>query len=113
MEYRVNRVVAIMALAMLSSLNLAAQTVVPGLLPKDARSMGMGGSFKVFAEGYSSLWGNPAGLAARGSLTVADSATWAYVQPTPLNIKNMALPTSLWVRSPFLASSTSRPSETE
>jgi hypothetical protein len=88
-EYRVNRAVAIMALAMLSSFSLAAQTVVPGLLPKDARSMGMGGSFKVFAEGYSSLWGNPAGLAARGSLTVADSATWAYVQPTPLNIKNI------------------------
>jgi len=65
-EYRVNRAVAIMALAMLSSFSLAAQTVVPGLLPKDARSMGMGGSFKVFAEGYSSLWGQSCGARSQG-----------------------------------------------
>jgi len=79
-----------MALAMLSSFSLAAQTVVPGLLPKDARSMGMGGSFKVFAEGYSSLWGNPAGLAARGFASRLRTA-----QPGPMysphrsNIKNI------------------------
>ncbi len=33
-----------------------------GVTPKDARSMGMGGTFRVFSQGYSSFFGNPAGF---------------------------------------------------
>lgn len=66
---------------------LSAQTSIAGLQPKDARTMGMGGSFRVFSEGYAALSGNPAGFAGRGTLTLGDIASWAYFKPTPLNIK--------------------------
>lgn len=55
-------------------------------MPRDARSMAMGGSSLVFTEGYSALWGNPAGLARRRSFTMLDTSTWAYLRPTPSNI---------------------------
>ena len=64
-----------------------AQTSIAGLQPKDAHTMGMGGSFRVFSEGYAALSGNPAGFAGRGSLTLGDIASWIYFKPTPLNIK--------------------------
>jgi len=57
------------------------------VLPKDARSMGMGGTFRVFSQGYSSFFGNPAGFAgATSSLTLADISAWAYVAPTSENL---------------------------
>lgn len=58
------------------------QTAITGVTPKDARSMGMGGAFRVFSDGYSSFFGNPAGFAKHGSLTLADVSAWAYVKPT-------------------------------
>lgn len=66
---------------------LTAQTSIASVQPKDARTMGMGGSFKVFSEGYAALYGNPAGFAGQSSLTLGDMASWAYFKPTPLNIK--------------------------
>ncbi len=51
--------------------------------------MAMGGSSLVFAEGYGALWGNPAGLARKKSLTLLNSSTWAYLRPTPKNINIM------------------------
>jgi len=63
------------------------QTAVTGLLPKDARSMGMGGAFRVFSTGYNTFFGNPAGFASKkGSLTLADVNAWAYVKPNQENI---------------------------
>ncbi|HEY9054637.1 MAG TPA: hypothetical protein VIO60_07440 [Rectinemataceae bacterium] len=63
------------------------QTVTSMLSPKTAKVMGMGGSFRVFSTGYDSFFGNPAGFATpKGSLTIADLATWAYFKPTPENI---------------------------
>lgn len=59
-------------------------------MPTDARSVAMGGSSLVFAEGYGALWGNPAGLARKKSLTILNTSTWAYLRPTPKNI-NAAL----------------------
>lgn len=65
-----------------------AQTTIEGLTPKDARSMGMGGAFRAFSTGYSTFYGNPAGLASKnGSLTIVDAAVWAYVKPTTANIE--------------------------
>ncbi len=55
-------------------------------MPRDARSMAMGGSSLVFAEGYGALWGNPAGLARKNSFTMLDISAWAYLRPTPSNI---------------------------
>lgn len=55
-------------------------------LPKDARSMGMGGTFRVFSQGYSSFFGNPAGFAGMSSLTLVDMSTWAYMAPTYENL---------------------------
>lgn len=57
------------------------------VMPKDARSMGMGGTFRVFSEGYESFYGNPAGFAGNNrSLTLADISTWAYLAPTSENV---------------------------
>jgi hypothetical protein len=86
---RHRQLVAITIFAALCSFSLFAQPSLSNLLPRDARSMGMGGSSLVFAEGYGALWGNPAGLANKKSLTLVDSSTWMYIKPTPLNIKNM------------------------
>ena len=62
---------------------IATQSVTP----KDAKAMGMGGTFRVFSTGYDTFFGNPAGFATKtGSLTIADLATWAYFKPTQANI---------------------------
>lgn len=63
------------------------QTGLAGLSPKDARSMGMGGAFRVFATGYEAFFGNPAGFSGPGTLTIADVATWAYLSPNPADIR--------------------------
>ena len=58
--------------------------------PKDARTMGMGGAFHVFSEGYSSFFGNPAGFAgANSSLTLTDLSVWAYLAPTTQNVERV------------------------
>ncbi len=62
------------------------QTIVDNLMPTDARSVAMGGSSLVFADGYGALWGNPAGLARKKSITLLNTSTWAYLRPTPKNI---------------------------
>lgn len=65
-----------------------AQTQVNSISPKDASSMGMGGSFKVFSTGYDTFFGNPAGFGSKkGELTIADINTWVYMKPTQENIK--------------------------
>ncbi|TXT50889.1 MAG: hypothetical protein FD137_196 [Spirochaetes bacterium] len=66
-----------------------AQSFIPGLLPKDPHSMGMGGSFRVFATGYDAFFGNPAGFSGPASLTLADIAAWAYFEPYPKNIADI------------------------
>lgn len=78
---------------MIGAVNAQEPTEVTGLLPKNARSMGMGGAFRVFSTGYDTFFGNPAGFASKkGSLTIADMGAWAYVKPTQENIdKIMAL----------------------
>lgn len=78
---------SIMILFMASGV-LFAQTL-DGLSPKDAKTMGMGGASKVFADRYQALFGNPAALAsAKGSLTFADLSTWLYIKPTPSKIQD-------------------------
>ncbi len=65
-----------------------AQTQVNSVSPKDASSMGMGGTFKVFSTGYDTFFGNPAGFGSKkGELTIADINTWVYVKPTQENIQ--------------------------
>lgn len=88
MEVIMRRFFLVFSLFTLFSVGLlSAQTSIAGLQPKDARTMGMGGSFRVFSEGYAALSGNPAGFAGRGTLTLGDIASWVYFKPTPLNIK--------------------------
>ena len=58
--------------------------------PKDARTMGMGGAFHVFSQGYSSFFGNPAGFAgANSSLTLTDLSVWTYLAPTTQNVEHI------------------------
>ncbi len=60
------------------------------VIPKDARTMGMGGAFRVFSQGYSSFFGNPAGFAgANSSLTLTDLSVWAYLAPTTQNVEHV------------------------
>lgn len=80
--------------AVIIALSLAgsahAQASLSGLYPKDARSMGMGGAFGSLATGYQAFFGNPAGFAGPGSLTIADLSAWAYLRPTPENLRDIA-----------------------
>jgi hypothetical protein len=68
----------------------SAQIETTSLSPRDARSMGMGGSFRVFSTGYSAFFGNPAGFAGPRTLTFADLSAWAYLKPYPVNIAALA-----------------------
>jgi len=65
------------------------QTSITGVTSRDARAMGMGGAFRVFSDGYSSFFGNPAGFAGMGSLTLLDLSTWAYIRPTSSTINDI------------------------
>lgn len=76
-----------LAVLLIGTVNAESPTEVAGLLPKNARSMGMGGAFRVFSTGYDTFFGNPAGFASKnGSLTIPDVAAWVYVKPTQENI---------------------------
>lgn len=68
--------------------SLAAQTSY--LFPRDARSMGMGGSFNSISSGYGAFFGNPAGFAGPGSFTLLDDATWLYLKPTTENLDKLS-----------------------
>ncbi len=70
----------------------AAQTTytLAELYPKDARSMGMGGSFRSLATGYQAFFGNPAGFSGPATLTIADLSAWAYFRPNPSTIQELA-----------------------
>jgi len=77
--------IVILSIAALAS--ASAQIKFSQIMPKDARSMGMGGTFRVFSQGYSSFFGNPAGFAgSTSSLTIADVSAWAYLAPTSENL---------------------------
>jgi hypothetical protein len=67
-----------------------AQIEMTSLSPRDARTMGMGGAFRVFSTGYSAFFGNPAGFAGPRTVTFADLSTWAYLKPYPVNIASLA-----------------------
>ena len=84
------RLIAFFAITLALAGGAYAQTSLSGLYPKDARSMGMGGAFGSLATGYQAFFGNPAGFAGPGSLTIADLSTWAYLRPTPENIRDIA-----------------------
>jgi len=81
-------IIIVMALCLVAGTAFG-QTAITGVTPKDARSMGMGGTFRVFSDGYSSFFGNPAGFAGMGSLTLLDLSTWAYIKPTTSTIADI------------------------
>jgi hypothetical protein len=66
-----------------------AQISLSGLSPKDPRSMGMGGAFRVFAKGYSAFFGNPVGFIGPNSFTFGDVSTWLYMKPYPREILDL------------------------
>jgi hypothetical protein len=81
-------IVFIVALAALSF--ASAQTVLSSPVAKDARSMGLGGSFTSLSTGYDSLFGNPADFASsKGQFTLPDLAVWGYVRPTQANYERI------------------------
>ena len=82
----------IVILLILATAMASAQTALEftEVTPKDARTMGMGGAFHVFSQGYSSFFGNPAGFAgANSSLTLTDLSVWAYLAPTTQNVERV------------------------
>ena len=83
------RILLILVVFAIAASGTFGQTAITGVTPKDARSMGMGGTFRVFSDGYSSFFGNPAGFAGQGSLTLADVSTWAYIKPTTSTINDV------------------------
>jgi len=83
------RIILIIAVLAIMVSVVPAQTAISGVTPKDARSMGMGGAFRVFSDGYSSFFGNPAGFAGMGSLTLADLSTWAYIKPSTETLEDL------------------------
>lgn len=80
--------IIITASLVLAVLGLAgAQASVSALRAKDARSMGIGGSFAATSWGYDSLYGNPAAAAStKPQFMIADLSAWAYLKPTQANI---------------------------
>lgn len=75
------RLALVLTASVLLSASLAAQTV-PGFSMRDARSLGLGGTFLAVSEGYRGLYGNPSGFASRRpELTILAPASWAYVRP--------------------------------
>jgi hypothetical protein len=58
-------------------------TEVSTLARNDARSMGMGGTSLLFSAGYDSFFGNPAGFAEKGSLTLGDVSMWGNMPLSP------------------------------
>ncbi|HET7838218.1 MAG TPA: hypothetical protein VFL04_00565 [Rectinemataceae bacterium] len=60
------------------------------IAPKDAKAMGLGGSFSALSSGFSSFYGNPAGFASPSAdFTVLDLAAWAYFKPTSANTSRL------------------------
>lgn len=81
------RIAAFVVLGFVSLSLLGAQTVLAPLVPKDAKSMAMGGAFSSLSSGFEGLYGNPASFAAdKGQFTLLNFSTWAYVKPTEANI---------------------------
>jgi len=66
---------------------VGAQAVLSPLVPKDAKSMAMGGAFTSLSSGFEGLYGNPASFAAdKGQFSILNLSTWAYFKPTEANI---------------------------
>jgi len=51
--------------------------------------MGTGGTSLLFSTGYDSFFGNPAGFAGPGSLTLGDASLWGYLPTTPEGFNNL------------------------
>ncbi len=83
------RLIAAAIIALSFAGSAYAQASLSGLYPKDARSMGMGGAFGSLSTGYQAFFGNPAGFSGPGTLTIADLSAWAYLRPTPENIRDI------------------------
>jgi hypothetical protein len=84
------RTIALFALLALVLGSVAAQEVYPTLTPKNAKSMGLGGTFTAIPTAEFSFFGNPAVFAAKkGSLTLISTDTWAYVKPTQANVDTL------------------------
>ncbi len=71
------------------------QAAIPGLSPKNARSMGMGGTFRVFSSGYESFFGNPAAFAGKAALTIADASAWGYIRASDISDLINVIPSSV------------------
>ncbi|HWR11164.1 MAG TPA: hypothetical protein VN445_05050 [Rectinemataceae bacterium] len=71
---------ALIALALLPAFafGLSVPSRVSSIQWKDARSLGMGDASLLFSSGYDTFFGNPAGFAEKGSLTLTDISICSY-----------------------------------
>lgn len=83
---------AILAFALLPAFafGMALPTEVSAIAWNDARSMGMGGTSLLFSTGYDSFFGNPAGFAGKGSLTLGDVSMWCNVPLSPKTMRDIS-----------------------
>jgi hypothetical protein len=82
-------ILALMVAVLAGSVSAYANPTYSSLSTKDARSMGSGGTSLLFSTGYDCFFGNPAGLAGPGSLTLGDASLWGYLPVTPGNLNEL------------------------
>jgi hypothetical protein len=85
-------ILIIVALSLAASGAFAETTIsYPALVPKNAKSMAMGGVFSAVPTAEFSFFGNPAAFASKpASFTALSVDTWAYVKPTSDNVDVLA-----------------------
>lgn len=84
-----------LAICIIVAIPASAQTGLPGLSPKNARSMGMGGTFRVFSSSYEAFFGNPAAFSDKKSLTIIDTSAWGYIRASDISGLVRAIPPSV------------------
>jgi hypothetical protein len=79
--------VILLAASLFAGSAFAADNVFSALVPKNAKTMGMGGVFSAIPTAEFSFFGNPAAFAAKkASYTFVSADVWAYVKPTSANL---------------------------
>lgn len=74
--------ILLLAAAFASAEDAEIKIYMSPFVPRSPEVMGQGGSFTAVAEGYSSLFTNPAGFAfKKGSLTLVTANPWVYIRP--------------------------------
>jgi hypothetical protein len=83
----VKRILILIVAASLMTTAAFAEEIYSPLVPKNAKSMAMGGAFSSLPTAEFSFFGNPANFAdKKASFTVTSVDAWAYIKPTQENV---------------------------